>query len=141
MGKESLKELIHRLIAGSTDSPSDFSAAFEETVDYFKKLHNTMEIGSEEEKKAAAEEYRALQKELDEAMKDMSDRSGLDPEYIKAMISNPQNFSEEQWKVMQESSETVSDISKDLNPLIEEQIPTPKEKKSRGKATKKWMKS
>jgi hypothetical protein len=155
-----LKDEFSRLLAlfadGAEGKPVNLQQIFAESLVFFEHLNEQIKNGTPEEKKEALRMMNEMYAEMIKETKKICDKTGLTEEQLNAFSENPNNFSQEQWKGIQEAKEKIVQVgktigqslssveipnaTKDKGPFPE---PAEKEKKTPTKKSKKsqWMRS
>lgn len=138
----SFEEALKSFFQGEKHNPENMQKAFQTAVEYFEKLNKILATGSEEEKKKAMDEFMQMKKAMDKAVNNIRKETGLSEEQVRAIMHNPDNYSPEDWEVIQESVDELKSIE-GLSDQLGSNMPEEKPKKPKKKKTKrdKWMKS
>ncbi len=83
---------------------------FEESFAYFERFKHLIETGTLEEKKEAVERALALKKKIEEETKQILEKTGMSEEELVQFSENPQNFSESQWKVIENAKQELQEV-------------------------------
>lgn len=144
---EEFKKLIQML-----QSPDITKIKVEEAtklmMDFFQKLQTEMQQASPEERVELVAKMNEMYKRLLQSTHQISQRLGLNEQDLMNYVSNPQNFTPEQWKEMQDAQKMLSQFGKTMAQTAQPgQIPPP-EKPSEGKpkpkkksSRDKWLRS
>ena len=122
-------DLIKKLLPPELFDP-DFK---EKALAHFRKLLVEVEKGSEEEKQAAKHALEEYAKGQQRTHKKLAEMLGVTENDLRRILTNPQNYSKEEWESLQEGSQEMKPVIKAVEPK-----PSPKKK---GKKNKNWTKS
>ncbi len=124
----------------------NFENVFEQSAEFFEKFNHIMKEGTLEEKQLMISELQELQKVVQEETDKLSDSSGLSPEELKEFASKPENFSPEQWEMIQSTRSRIEkDAEEASNNLSFNELPNSPAKPIKKKKTPRdkggWIKS
>lgn len=140
MNKSDILEKIDELFdTGQPPNMEKLELLISETLKFFEYLRFKMESPKEEDKKEALELAQKLQQKLEGLAEKSLASSGMSRDQLQALLSNPSNFSEEEWNKFKSAEKEISDYRKEV---LKSTLPSEKEKLPQ-KATKKkeWLKS
>lgn len=122
----------------------------QESVAFFERFKHIMKSGTPEEKQEMIEKVRLLQSRMQEESSKVSETTGMNDEQMKEYIGNKENFSDDQWNMIQTAKTEIEQQADEIKETLNEQVgPPPKgkpsettsNKKKGGKKRKGWMKS
>jgi len=85
-----------------------------ETLKCFEYLRDRLQSSDPAVKEEAMELTYQLQRKLETLAEKALASAGLDRQQLQALISNPQNFSQEQWNAFQESEHAIQEYKEDI---------------------------
>jgi hypothetical protein len=134
---------LQELCKGLEDfSPEKLEAIVNESLSTFENIMTRMLSSNLDEREQALKEANALRETLEkEATKAMA-QTGLTEKQLDEFISDPNNFSPEEWSALQKAKEEFTHYEEDLKKegLISEEN-SPVKKKKVKKAKSNWIQS
>lgn len=146
MLKDEFQRLIRIFQDGAEGKPVNLAEVFSQSIEFFQHLKGQIEKGTPEERKEAMQMMAELYNQMMAETKKITERSGVSEEQLLSFAENPNNFSPEQWKQIQESKQKIAqagqELSKVMQQLAKGETPTKSDDK-KGKKPKKsqWMRS
>jgi len=95
-----------------------------ETVKFFESIRERLESGTEEEKTEITKMMGELSGKLMELVKGVYTKAGLSEEELIAFAEDPENFTPEQWQMMQEAKDQMGQQAKELGKLLGHKQPS-----------------
>ncbi|HSX03501.1 MAG TPA: hypothetical protein VLG76_02100 [Rhabdochlamydiaceae bacterium] len=116
--KEQYQKLFHLIEKANDDKSFKLEDVLREAVAFFDGIRMAYMKASKEEKEELLHMMNGLYRRLQETSKQIGEKVGMSEEGLKDYSENPNNFSPEQWKFLQESKNklhgSVKALSKDL---------------------------
>ena len=124
-----LKDLFENFNDVSKDSLQEIVG---ESIKVFENLITKLNSPDEEERKKAMKEAADLRDTLETQARTSLEKSGLDKATIDKFISNPDNFSPEEWQALEGAKKDLDNYEEDLKEkgVIDQEIPHEKPHKS-----------
>jgi len=85
-----------------------------EAMKMFSDVQEIIKSGDAEKRKTALEELSALKDRLEEGAKIACERSGMTPEKLMELMSNPKNFGESEWDLIKTMQNSFTDFNTNL---------------------------
>lgn len=124
-------EKLFELIGRANDTKAfDLEEVLKEAVVLFDSLRKEYPKASKEEKQELIEMMNRLYKHLQEMSKKVGEKTGLSEEEISNYSENPNNFSPEQWRTIQESKEKLTGSVQRFGATLRETAPKAAPKKA-----------
>ncbi|MCP5509232.1 MAG: hypothetical protein H7A39_02335 [Chlamydiales bacterium] len=126
---------------------SHFSEVFEKSAEFFEKFNHVMKEGSLEDKQRMIAELQELQRVVQEETEKLTNMTGMSEEELKAFAENKNNFTPEQWEMVQQTRSRIQKDTTEVSNLIQfnepgsEQSHKPKKPKNIAKKKTDWLKS
>jgi hypothetical protein len=118
-----LRDEFNRLMAlfheGAEGKPINIEEVFAQSLMFFEHLKEQIRTGSPEERKEATDMMVQMYQQMMVETKRISERSGLSEEQLASYAENPSNFTQEQWRAIQESKEKIYRAGQDLAKSIQ----------------------
>lgn len=157
MLKDEFSRLMSLFADGAEGKPISLEQVFHESQVFFEHLNDRLKNGTPEEKKDALRMMNEMYAEMIKETKKICEKTGLSEDQLSAFSENPSNFSQEQWKGIQEAKEKMSQIGRVLaqsissldmpkpadnskGPFPEPESPKKKPPPKKGKKSQ-WMRS
>jgi len=141
MNKPNILEKIDELF-GDSQAPDmqKLELLISETLKFFEYIRVKMQSPNEEDRKEAIEMAQKLQQKLEGLADKSLASSGMSRDQLYTLLSNPNNFSGEEWKKFKAAEKEISDYRKDIlkEPEAKESDPKPSNIKT---SKKEWLKS
>ncbi len=135
-----LKELFENFDSVSAESMQEIVG---ESIKSFEKIISKLNSPNEEERKKALEDAAELRDILEEQAKKALEKSGLDKKAVDKFINNPDNFTPEEWRALQEAKKEIDTYHHELEDkgVIKEEKAKSKEHKKtkKPKKPKNWL--
>lgn len=96
----------------------DLQEIFAQSMEFFEKLKTQLQTGSPEEKKEAVALMGEMYSKMMGEVKKISEKTGLTEEQLMTFAENPNNFTQDQWKVIKEAKDKISKTGVDLARII-----------------------
>ena len=112
-------------------SPENMERLIQETLSFFYEMQEKLESNDPKVKEEAMALAEALKTKLEEQAKILCEANGMDPSKLENYLEEPSNFSEEEWKAIEQAKSDIAFLQQDLKPEKK-----PKKKK---KAAKEWL--
>lgn len=149
MLKDEFDRLLKLFREGAEGKLANFEEVFAQSLGFFNELKEQMQNGSPEDKQEAVKMMGELYAQMMKATKEITEKSGLSEDQLLSYAENPDNFTPDQWRAIQESRQKISQAGQDLAKVISKQgAPSPEKEKrekppNEGKKPKKsdWMRS
>ena len=93
---------------------------FEDSVEYFERFKYVMLNGTPEEKKKSVERVMILKKKIEEETQRVCNKTGMTPEQLAAYSNNPENFTEDQWAVVEGAKKRLDSGVKEMKKVVQE---------------------
>lgn len=149
-----IKEEFTRLIALYKQAVDDQNVSvkdlFHRSMEFIEHLKEVIQTGDEEDRKAAIQMMNELFLQMKNHTQTLCERTGITEEELTARSENPDNFTPEQWRMMQEDKAKMTQSGKQLAELMHDhppgakaKAPPEKKKEHKGRKIKKshWMRS
>jgi hypothetical protein len=145
-----MMDYFHQTIEGK---PINLEELCGESLQFFEKVRHAIENGTDKEKEEAMLLMSEMYKKLVSECKQLTEKTGMSEEQIMGFAENPNNFSQEQWQMLQDTrhhmtrtGEALANIlqkqPKDVPPSHPESKPSSQDKKKIHKLKKtNWMRS
>lgn len=147
MLRDDYNRLMKLFQEGAEGKKIDLDEVFKQSIEFFQHLKGQIEKGSPEEKKEAMAMMAEMYNQMMAETKKITQQSGFSEEQLLAYAENPNNFSPEQWKQIQESKQKISEAGQDLSKVIQDlakgALPPKGKEEKKGKTSKKsqWMRT
>lgn len=141
MNKPNILEKIDELF-GDPQAPDmqKLELLISETLRFFEYIRAQMQSPKEEDRKEAIEMAQKLQQKLEGLADKSLASSGMSRDQLYTLLSNPNNFSGEEWQKFKTAEKEISDYRKDI--LKDPETKASALKPSNIKTSKKeWLKS
>jgi hypothetical protein len=151
MLQDDYEKLMNYFQQSMEGKPVNLEDVCAQSLAFFQDIRGQLESGNEQEKQETLLMMAEMYKKLMGECKKLTERTGMTEEQIIALADNPQNYTQEQWRLIQETKQNVTSMGAELAKLVsskkvdgpaaggatpsEKQPKTPKSKKS------KWMRS
>jgi hypothetical protein len=136
-----IMDYFHQSIEGK---PLNLEELCRESVEFFQKLKEYIEHGTDKEKEEAYLLMHEMYKRLMVECKQLTEKTGLTEEQILSFAENPNNFSSAQWQMIQETRQDMVKTGQALSQFLkkdQEHVPIPKPKSPPSSKKKKIVKS
>jgi hypothetical protein len=136
-------DYFHQSIEGK---PLNLQDLCEESLQFFEKLKQMIENGTDKEKEEAMLIMSEMYKKLISECKELTEKTGLTEEQILAFAENPNNFSPDQWEMIQDTRRNMMRSGEALARFLEkgakkkEASPTEKKKIHKPKKSN-WLRT
>ncbi|NGX56152.1 MAG: hypothetical protein K1060chlam5_00387 [Candidatus Anoxychlamydiales bacterium] len=125
--KENIPDITGLLnIEDSDEKMEKFSETLEDVLKFSDNLQHKIVNGSEEDRKEIEKYLEKMKEKVEEEKNKLFKMIGISEEELMEFINNKENFSEEEWRSMQEVKDLVKDAMKDPS---KENKPRPKSKR------------
>lgn len=144
--EEEFEELIAHYEKGELQD-IDVQEAMKLTMEFFTKLKERLATASPEEQQMLIEKVNAMYKRIADVTSSIAETTGMNEEQLLAYADNPDNFTEDQWAMIQRSKTMVENYSEDISQSIgSEDLKKESEKRHARTARRpggrsKWMKT
>lgn len=109
---QKLDELSQNL---SKSNLSQFEAVIADILAFFNYSREKLQSEDPKDREAALKDLNEVQHKLEDLSKAALDKADMDPEQLASFISNPNNFSSEDWEKLQHMSGDIHTYQKTLN--------------------------
>lgn len=123
MLKEEYQKLIHML--EQEPAKVDLEAVLKEAVIFFEMLRKEFLEAKEDDRTEIIHMMRSLHKTLQDVSKVTAEMSGMTEEELNDYASNPDNFSPEQWQLVQKTRREMYDSARKFTSALEKEKQTP----------------
>ncbi|MFA6118442.1 MAG: hypothetical protein WCT85_03035 [Parachlamydiales bacterium] len=131
--KQEFSKLFDFFSLDDNERAEKFVDVINEIVKFSEKMQEEIVKGSDEERKEIQEFLDKLKVQVEEEKSKLFEKMGISEDALKEYISNKENFSDEEWTVMQEMKKQVKE---ELDPKSEK----PK-KINKKRSNKTWIQS
>lgn len=117
---------------------------FAESIGFFDHFKYVLENGSPAEKRSMFDQVAQLKQKLQAETDKMREMTGLSEDELKAFALNHQNFSSEEWSVIQNAKTQLDSKAREISTIVTGKEPVePKAPKapSGDRRSKKWVKT
>ncbi len=119
-------------------SPENMERLVQETLHFFGDLKVKLESKDEQVRTQALETSEALKEKLEEQALVLCKSIGMDPKALEDFVSDPSQFTSEEWSTMQQTKDEMQAFKAELGiKLNSEALKAPKRKKP--KTVKEWI--
>lgn len=113
---------------------------------FFEELKERLQSATPEEKRQLFLIMNDIYAKMLAESQKLAQRSGLSEEQLLQLAENPNNFSQEQWELLQNTKKSLTETSRDITKtLVSSKKPEPKSSVSNNKKPRKgrsnWLKS
>lgn len=124
-----LQEEFSRLIylyqqASEGNKQVSLEELFRKSLKFVDHLKQQIKEGDAEDREAALKMMRELFSQMQKQTRIVCERAGMTEEEMTARSENPDNFTPEQWKNMQEAKDRLTKAGQELSRAIHESSPT-----------------
>jgi len=145
--EEEFNKLLQSITAAQQNK-SNIDDTVKIVMDFFMHLKMKMESASPEERTQMVKQMSDMYQKLTDTLKNVGERTGMTEQELLAFAENPNNFTPEQWRTMQESKRALIEFNRAVSRAKERQNqepkkvskPSDKEHKKGSRASRsKWM--
>lgn len=104
-------QLLLAKVRTDSQSPASQGEIMQQTMQFFEKVHRALACANEEEKAAIYDVLLEMYKTLQSGFRQLTTDLGMDAQQTKAFLANPNNFSVQQWQLIQEGRSRLLEIS------------------------------
>lgn len=130
MLEDEFRRLIRLFEEASAGKKVNLEEVFKESLAFFEHLKAEIAKGTPEDKQEAMRMMKELYQQMVAQTKKICETTGLSEEQLVAYAENPQNFTPDQWRAIQESKQKISRVSNELVQTIQSKESAAPESKS-----------
>lgn len=116
--RDEFRKLFHLLAEAQQGKQVDLGDMLKESLAFFEHLKEIFKSGSEEEKKETVKIMNDLYAQLMTQMKRVCERTGMSEDQLFSFCDNPNNFTAEQWQVMEEAKKRLFQSGRELTDQV-----------------------
>jgi hypothetical protein len=146
--EENYKRLLDLLSQDAISKSANLDEVVREAYQFFEGVKQVFQTGTPEEKQEMIRLMREVYTKLATQSQKITDKTGMSEEELLNFSENPNNFSPEQWRLMQEVKKKMSESGRQISTIIRgkpSKTPgehkAPKGKKPRKPHKDQWMRS
>lgn len=138
MTTEAYQRILEYFNLDPEEKAKRLQQVFNDSMEFFKQFRESLSTGSPEEQEEMLTVVHELRKKIQEEVTRICEDTGLTQDELEAAASNPNMYTEEQWKIVEKSQKEVEKQTRLLQSTagVED-----KPKKQSKKKKKKWVKS
>jgi len=114
MLKDDFNHLMELFVQSAEGKQVDIQQVFSESLEFFEKLKYRIQNGTPEEKKEAITLMSEMHAKMMSEVRRVCDKTGMTEEQLLSYADNPANFSQDQWRNIQEAKEKMAKTGLDL---------------------------
>ena len=118
MLRDEFDRIIELFAQSAEGKPVQLEELFGQCTQFFDQLKQVLREGSSEEKQEALKLMGEMHTKMMGEIKKVSEKTGLTEEQLMAVAENPRNFSQEQWRSIQEAKGKISEAGSDLVQIL-----------------------
>lgn len=139
MSKSNILEKFDELFSeNKAPNIQNLESLIAETLQFFEYLRVKLQSSNADEKKEAMEMAQKLQQKLEDLAEKSLEASGMNRDQIFKMLSNPNNFTNQDWNSYKKAEQEITEYRKEALKQQPQKTASPKaSKKTKGE----WLKS
>ncbi len=131
MLRDEFNRLMSLFALSSEGKTINLDELFKESVSFFEHLNYQLKNGTYDEKHEALNMMSELYTEMTAQTQRICQKTGMSEEQLATFAENPNNFTPEQWRSVQETKEKMAAAGQDLAKNAKPMLNAPKESPSR----------
>jgi len=140
MTTEAYQRILEYFKLDPEEKAKRLQQVFNDSMEFFKQFRESLNSGSPEEQEEMLTVVYELRKKIQAEVARICEDTGLTPEELEAASSNPNMYTEEQWKIVEQSQKEIEKQTRLLQGGAGGEGES-KPKKQSKKKKKKWVKS
>ncbi len=117
--KEEFKRLLDLFSLSQEGKLASVDEVLKESVVFFDKLKDVFKTGSEDEKKEMLHVMNQMYSKLLTESQTLVKKSGMTDEQLEQFCDNPQNFTKEQWQMMEEARRQMLNSGREISRYLQ----------------------
>ena len=143
---DEFEKIMEFLSLAASEKEAKLEDIFQNSIEFFDHFKYVQEKGSAEEVQKMKQKLEQMYQKVREESLKAAEKSGLTPEQVKELASNPTHFTSKQWEFLQAARAKLEEQNKELSTKVQQTKTSRTEQLSHSKKTHKtkkkdWLRS